>query len=199
MRRALAALAAAVLLTGCDNPAAPPGDSEVDVDTPQLREMKADAGIEPCEPGSGEQVDDGLPDVTLPCLGGGEDVDVSTLRGPMILNFWGSYCEPCRQEMPALQQFHERYGDEVTVLGIDDTDVQPDAALRMMADTGATYPSLADPDGYLKTDEGVGLSEGNPQFLLLDADGRIAGRAAGGLESLAEVVALVEKHLGVRL
>ncbi len=197
MRRALAALAAATLLAGagCDD-AAPSSSSDVDVDTPALREMKADAGVEPCEAGPG---DGGLPAVTLPCLGGGDDVDLSTLRGPLVINLWASNCGPCVKEMPALQQFHERYGDRVGVLGIDFVDTQPEAALALMARTGATYPSLADPGGTLYDERDLELGQGLPQFLLLDADGEVAGRAAGGLESVAEVVALVEDQLGVVL
>jgi thiol-disulfide isomerase/thioredoxin len=198
VRRALVALAAAVLVVtaaGCDD-VKPPGRSAIDVDTPKLREMKADAGVEPCAegPGGGE-----LPELTLPCLGGGDDVDLSTLRGPMLINLWASNCGPCVKEMPALEQFHQRYGDRVAVLGIDAVDTQPEAALALMADTGATYPSLADPGGTLYDEPGLDLGQGLPQFLLLDDAGRIAHRAAGGLESLPQVVALVEDHLEVTL
>ncbi len=101
--------------------------------------------------------------------------------------------------MPALQQFHERYGDVVSVLGIDLVDTQPDAALALMERTGATYPSLADPGGNLLDERDLDLGQGLPQFLVVDADGRVVHRAAGGLESLAEVVALVRDHLEVRL
>ena len=82
------------------------------------------------------------------------------------------------------------------VLGIDLVDTQPDAALALMERTGATYPSLADPGGTLYDERGLDLGQGLPQFLLLDGDGRLAHRAAGGLDSLAEVVALVEDNLG---
>jgi thiol-disulfide isomerase/thioredoxin len=174
----------------------PPGRSDIDVNTPKLRQMKADAGVEPCEPGPGGG---DLPAVTLPCLGGGDDVDLSTLRGPLLINLWASNCGPCVKEMPALEQFHQRYGDRVPVLGIDAVDTQPEAALALMADTGATYPSLADPGGTLYDEPDLDLPQALPQFLLLDADGRVAGRTAGGLENLAEVVALVEQHLEVTL
>lgn len=196
MRRAAAAAAAAalLLLTGCDDVAAPTS-SDVDVDTPSLREQKAAAGVEPCAEGPGGE----LPSLTLPCLGGGEDVDLATLRGPLVINLWASNCGPCVEEMPALQRFHERYGDRVGVLGIDVVDTQPEAALALMDRTGATYPSLADPGGTLYDERDLDLGQGLPQFLLLDAEGRLAHRAAGGLDDLAEVVALVEDNLGVRL
>ncbi|HET9423399.1 MAG TPA: TlpA disulfide reductase family protein [Nocardioides sp.] len=194
--RVLAALVAVLaLLVGCDE-VPPPGKTDVDVDTEELRHVKDRAGIEDCQegPGGGE-----LPELTLPCLGGGTDVDLSTLRGPMVINTWASNCGPCIKEMPALQQFHQMYGDQVAVLGIDFLDTQPGAALALAEETGATYPSLADPDGQLLEQDGLRLAGGNPQFLLLDADGAVAHQQAGGLESVDEVIAMVNEHLGTRL
>lgn len=196
MKPLLAAVAvAALLLSGCDE-VPPPGRSDVDVDTEELRLIKDRAGIEDCQegPGGGE-----LPDLTLPCLGGGTDVDLSTLRGPMVINTWASNCGPCIKEMPALQQFHQTYGDQVAVLGIDFLDTQPGAALALAEETGATYPSLADPEGELLEQKELRLANGNPQFLLIDADGAVVHQQAGGLTSVDEVVAMVDEHLGATL
>ena len=54
----------------------------------------------------------------------------------MVINLWQSFCGPCRNEMPALQEFHEKYGDQVPVLGIDSQDLQPEAALELAEKTG---------------------------------------------------------------
>ena len=190
------ALLVALAVAGCDaaDRIAPPPPSNVEVDTPQLRQVKAEAGIEPCVPGSA--TDGGLPDVTLACLGGGESVDLATLQGPLVLNFWQAGCEPCRAEMPALQQFHERYGDQVPIIGVDSNDVFPGAALELARDTGVTYPLLADPGGEL---QGTTLRvPGLPTFFFLSADGELTS-ASGGLDSVNEVVAMVESHLGITL
>jgi len=194
--RTLAALVAVLgLLVGCDDVPAP-GRSDVDVDTAELRQIKDEARIEPCAegPGGGE-----LPDLTLPCLGGGPSVDLSTLRGPLVINTWASSCGPCVKEMPALQEFYKEYGDRVPVLGIDFLDTQPGAALALAKETGATYPSLADPDGDLLEQKDLRLAAANPQFLLLNAQGALVHQQAGGLESVDEVVAMVNEHLGVEL
>ena len=205
--RARAALAATALLVlpvaacapGASQPDYPggPSRSNVDVDTPELRTLKEQAGIEPCAPGSA--TDSALPAITLPCLGGGPDVDLSTLRGPMVVNLWYATCGPCRQEMPALQAFHEQHGDQVAVLGIDYQDTVPGVALELARETGARYPQLADPGGDVN-----GLAPFPPVSTLpylgfVDERGEIVGHEFGGIESPDELVALVREHLGVEL
>jgi len=191
--------AAALLLGACGSPdlPEPPGAAKVDVDTPALRAIKEQAGIEPCAPGTATE--GGLPALTLPCLGGGPDVDLSSLEGPMVVNLWQSFCEPCRKEMPALQEFHERHGDQIPVLGIDSTDVQPRAALEFAAELGVTYPQLADPGGDLSSRDPFPLVRGYPYLAIVDADGAIAWQQFGGIDSYADLVDLVNEHLGTDL
>ena len=169
---------------------------DVDVDTPALREVKARIGMETCEPGAGEPVEGGLPELTLPCLGGGPDVELSSLRGPMVINLWQANCTPCREEMPALEEFHQRHGDRVAMVGVDFNDVHPDGALALAEETGATYPSVADPGGELMTEDG---RRGLPAFVFVDDDGVVVGQDSGGVESVDEVRDLVSTHLGIEL
>ncbi|MEP9362580.1 TlpA disulfide reductase family protein [Nocardioides sp. CN2-186] len=200
MRRLLpAALAVALLvLSGCtSDPVSSPGEAKVDVDTPALREIKKAAGIDDCRPGTA--TDGGLPDVTLPCLGGGPDVDLSTLQGPMVVNLWQSFCKPCLKEMPALQEFSEKYGDQVPVIGIDSTDVQPQAALEFAKKLGVTYPLLADPGGDLSAQDPFPIIRGYPYLMFIDADGDATFRKFGGVASYDELVGLVNEHLGTDL
>jgi len=198
MRRALsAALVAAVLmLTACDPEASEPGGSNVDVDTPALVKLKQQTDVADCAPGDG--TDGGLPDLTLPCLGGGPDVDLAGLQGPMVINLWASWCGPCRKEMPALQDFHEQYADQVPVLGIDYQDQQPAAALDLAASSGVTYPLLADPGGDLNAQDPLPAIRGLPYLLFLDADGELTV-VPGGIESADDLVDLVGENLGIDL
>lgn len=203
MRRVLAGAAAAVLLaTGCAPDTGPDesgrvSPSRVEVDTPQLRALKAEIGIEACRPGA--EAGGALPAITLPCLGGGEDVDLSTLRGPMIINLWNFPCGPCREEMPALQEFYEQHGERVPVLGIDSMDVMPLKALELARETGATYPQLADPGGDLWARKPFPTRPAYPYLGFVDASGDIVGGKFGGIDSADDLVALVEQHLGIQL
>ncbi|MGH3335229.1 MAG: TlpA family protein disulfide reductase [Nocardioides sp.] len=201
MRRAVVALAAALLLTGCGGggDVALPGPAKIDVDTAQLRQMKADAGVEDCAPARGEHVDGGLPPVTLPCFGGGPDVDLGALRGPMVVNLWASTCGPCRREMPILQDFHEEYGDRVQVIGIDYQDVQTEAAMDLVRQTGATYPLLADPQSDLSGAAPFPVLRGLPFLALVDAEGRVAHQEFTIIDSRQQLVGLVNRHLGTGL
>ena len=208
MRRALAAVTAAsclLVLAGCsdDDPKADmltydggPPPSSVEVDTPDLRALKAEAGVEDCVPGPGGGA---LPAVEVACLGGGPSVDLSSLRGPMVVNIWQSACTLCEHEMPILQAFHEQYGDQVPVLGIDSTDVYPGTALEQLRDRGVTYPQLADPGGDLQDTDEFARVRGYPYLALVDTNGEIAYEKFGAVDSADELESLVEEHLGVSL
>lgn len=199
MRLALAALVVAALLTGCsDDPATlEVNEPKVDVDTPALREDKEAAGIEDCVPGEGDPVDGGLPTLTLPCFGGGPDVDLSTLRGPLVLNVWASWCGPCRQEMPVLQDFYDQHGDTVPVLGVDFQDPNTGLAMQQLAQRGVTYPSVADAGGELRG-EPLRVTA-LPLTALIAEDGTVATVQTRELETVTELEELVSEYLGVDL
>lgn len=197
MRRVAAALAAClVLLSACDGGGAEPSnESNVAVDTPELRAQKAEAGIEDCVPGTGQGE---LPALTLACLGGGPDVDLSRLQGPMLINLWYSACGPCRKEMPILQEFHEKYADQVAMVGLD-IETYPSYAIGFADEIGATYPQLADPGGTILDQGEVRLAQAFPQTIYLAADGTVAAVVPKEIKSLDELEGLVEQHLGITL
>ena len=107
----VATVAACLLLASCtaSGSGTPKiSQSRVDVDTPQLRALKADAGVAACRPGSGQGQ---LPELTLPCLGGGRSVDLSTLQGPLVVNLFAQWCGPCRQELPYYEALHQAHSE----------------------------------------------------------------------------------------
>ncbi len=140
-----------------------------------------------------------LPDVTLAGFDGGPGVDLGELRGPMIVNLWASWCQPCREEMPALQDFHERYGDEVGVLGIDYQDQQSVQAAELAQRSGVTYDLVSDPDGTINGKGAFPNLRGLPFWAFVDEDGTVTHLEATAVDSVDEIVALAEDHLGVTL
>ncbi len=207
LRRTAAAITlAACLASGCttggaaDEPISVPslGPVAVDADTPELRRLKERAGIETCLPARAPSAAAGLPAITLPCLGGGPDVDLARLRGPLIVNIWGSWCGPCEKELPILADFHRRHGGAVAMLGLDFQDTQPQAALELAERSGVTYPQVFDHDGAVVRST---LMPGAavPALAFVDADGRVTGWVPGQITSLEQLLTLVERHLGLDL
>lgn len=94
---------------------------------------------------------------------------------PVVLNFWASWCAPCRREMPAFQSMYEQYGGEVAFLGMNNQDSRR-LALELLEQTGARYPSGYDPNGKIaKAYDLLGM----PTTVFITADGRIAATRTG--------------------
>jgi peroxiredoxin len=89
-------------------------------------------------------VDDQAPDFTLPLLDGG-NLRLQEQRGQVVLvNFWASWCGPCRQEMPLLERMHQRYQDAgFVVLGVN-VEGEERPARGLVQQTGVTFPILID-------------------------------------------------------
>jgi thiol-disulfide isomerase/thioredoxin len=105
---------------------------------------------------------------------------LADLKGrPALLNFWASWCEPCRAEMPTLQQIADFYGvDKLAVLAINFK--EPAArAIQFAKTTGLTLPVLLDADGRTAQKWGVKVF---PTTLMLDSQGRARLRVAGEVD-----------------
>ena len=203
MRRSLPVVAAALLLvpllTAC-GPSSPAqvtqARSHLDVASPDLVAFKEQTAVPDCPRLSSTTVKDGMPDVTLPCLGGGRAVDVAGLRGPMIVNFWASWCSDCRKEMPALAAY-ARSQSAVKVVGVDFLDTQPGAALELAQQSKVGYPLVADPGGALDRAAPLPHIPGLPLTAFVDAKGAIVRLEAGAMLTRSDVAAQAQKYLGV--
>lgn len=115
-----------------------------------------------------------LPDIT------GKTWRLADLKGrAVLLNFWASWCEPCRAEMPTLQQIADLYGaDKLAVLAINFK--EPVArAIQFARTTGVTLPVLLDLDGKAAQKWGVKVF---PTTLMLDGQGRARLRVTGEVD-----------------
>ena len=115
------------------------------------------------------------PTDTFPMLDGGLATFADFTGKPVVVNFFASWCEPCRAEMPDFAQVHAELGDDVTFLGVSLRDSEGDAR-ALLEETGVTYQVARDPSGSLAEAFGV---VNMPSTFLLDADGRIASARAG--------------------
>ena len=191
MRRLLPALLGlSLLVAGCGTEqeaprAVAPSSSE------------APSPLTPCpeQPATAAAGAERLPALAFDCPGGGS-LDLGRATGvPTVVNLWGSWCPPCREEMPVLQQFAETAGDQVRVVGIISKDGLPQAT-AFAQDAGVTFPSAYDAEGELMAELGINAL---PFTYFLDAGGALVHTEVGPVSSVDELRALVDEHLGVRL
>lgn len=110
------------------------------------------------------------PEFTMPLYGGDEFVLADQRGSIVVLNFWGSWCAPCRDEAAELQAIHERYAERgVRLIGVNFRDVEA-RALAFIDEFRLTYPNGIDLEERISTDYYVG---GAPETFIIDRDGSI--------------------------
>ncbi len=112
---------------------------------------------------------------------GGEEIALADLDGPVLVNFWGSWCGPCVDEAPDLRRLHEHYADQgVSFLGVNVRDSERGAE-RFEEEQGIQFPSLYDRPGEIAAAFGGIGPQAMPSTLLLDAEHRVAVRLFGAV------------------
>jgi thiol-disulfide isomerase/thioredoxin len=112
----------------------------------------------------------------------GRELDLATLRGrPLVLNFWASWCGPCRAEQEGLELANEELaGRDVRMVGVNIRDDRG-AAVSYLEEFQVGYPSLFDRPGVLPARLGALGPQAPPYTLVVDAEGRVAARVFGAL------------------
>ena len=121
---------------------------------------------------------DAAPDFEAPLLEGDGTLALADLEGkPVVLNFWASWCVPCKDEAPMLSRAAETYGDSVHFVGVDVKDARSDALAFVEAE-GLDYVHVRDEDETMYRDYGL---TGQPETFFIDAEGVIVEHVNGPL------------------
>lgn len=127
----------------------------------------------------------------------GKTIRLAHLRGQVVfLNFWATWCPPCRVEMPSMEQLHREFKDQgLAVLAVDIRE-SPTQVARFMKEFRLSFPALLDTDGEVASRYRV---QGIPATALIDHSGRIVGAVVGPRKwSSPEAKALIRSLLNRR-
>lgn len=132
--------------------------------------------------------------IELQCVGDGSITNIDALRGPMILNVWGTWCAPCRDELPLIRKFHDKYINQVQVVGLNVEELHKDVVKPFIKANGIVWPSLYDPDG--RTRELIGM--GVPVTWFIDQDGKVIHKKVGAFLEYSELEDLAKKYFNLQ-
>jgi cytochrome c biogenesis protein CcmG, thiol:disulfide interchange protein DsbE len=130
----------------------------------------------------------------IECLGGGDPIAIDAIAGPAIINIWGTWCPPCREELPYFTALNGKYGEEIDLIGIAVDEVSQESVRQFVTANGVTWPILYDGENLTKEAFGPGV----PVTWFINKSGKVAYKKYGAFSSLDELEVATRKYLGVK-
>ncbi len=131
--------------------------------------------------------------IVLNCLDGKGKIVFESLRGPAMINVWGSWCEPCRQEIPLFVQTAAT--KKIQIIGIDASESSDAAGMKFVLAHNMTWPQLSDMKNLTKGTFGLGV----PVTRFIDANGKTVYEKIGPFRSFTQIQSAVKKYLGIAI
>jgi cytochrome c biogenesis protein CcmG/thiol:disulfide interchange protein DsbE len=134
----------------------------------------------------------------MPCLDGSGEIDFHQVKGPMLINVWGSWCEGCKQEMPYFVELHQSplfKSGQIQMLGVNVEEKSKEDAIDYIQKSGMSWPNLEDTSGISKSIFGPGV----PVTWFIDENGKNIETKIGAYTNKKQLFNQVEKAFGVKL
>ena len=129
------------------------------------------------------------------CVDGSEGLALESLRGPMIVNVWGSWCASCLDEIPDFVSFYAKAKGKVSLIGVAVEESSPENSKRFIVDNGITWPTYYDRDSTSRGYFGLGV----PVTWFIAPDGKVQYKKIGIIKSEAELITMTEQYLGIKI
>ena len=134
----------------------------------------------------------------MECLDGSGGINFHQLKGPLLINVWGSWCEGCKQEMPYFVELYQSplfKSGQIQMLGINVEEKSKEDAINYIQKSGMSWPNLEDTSGISKSIFGPGV----PVTWFIDENGKNIETKVGAYTNKMQLLNQVEKVFGVRL
>ena len=135
---------------------------------------------------------------TMACLDGSSEINFHQLKGPLLINVWGSWCEGCKQEMPYFVELYQSplfKSGQIQMLGINVEEKSKEVAIDYIQKSGMNWPNLEDSTGISKSIFGPGV----PVTWFIDENGKTIDIKIGAYTNKKQLFNQVEKAFGVKL
>ena len=133
-------------------------------------------------------------EIVTQCLDSTPGVNVAAIKGPAIINVWGSWCEPCKEELPYFSEFFHSMDPRIQLIGVDVEEKRIEDG-RMFARThGIMWPNLYDAAGSTRQYFGMGV----PVTWFIDSAGKVLYKKIGPFKSTEELRTMTFKYFGVQ-
>ena len=132
------------------------------------------------------------------CLDGSGEINFHHLKGPLLINVWGSWCEGCKQEMPYFVELYQNplfKNGQIQMLGVNVEEKSKEDAIDYIQKSGMSWPNLEDTSGISKSIFGPGV----PVTWFIDENGKTIDTKIGAYTNKKQLFNQVEKAFGVKL
>jgi len=134
----------------------------------------------------------------MSCLDGSSEINYHSIKGPIVINVWASWCTGCKEEMPYFVDLYANpifKSGEIKLLGIDVDEKNADSGPNFIKSHGMSWPHLEDTDSRSKLVFGPGV----PVTYFLDKNGEVIHKHIGAYRSKSQLYEVVEKYFKVKL